>query len=139
MSDLDRLIPHRGRMSLLDEVERFADDGVVCRATVAADSPFLDGGAVAAVVALEYMAQAAAVWSGLTLEREGRAPRGGFLVSVPAMSLRVDALAPGDRLLVHARNLYRGADSAAFACAVERGGATIAEATLTAMATGAAP
>jgi predicted hotdog family 3-hydroxylacyl-ACP dehydratase len=131
---IEDVIPHRAPMSLLGGVEHFAASAVVCWATIGDDSPFLREGRVHAVVALEYMAQAAAVWTGLTLVSEGKAPRSGFLVSVPSMTLHVEHLAVGDRLTVHAAKVYRGSDSGSFTCSVERRGEVVAQATLTALA-----
>jgi predicted hotdog family 3-hydroxylacyl-ACP dehydratase len=141
---IEALIPHRGAMRLLDAIEAWSPAGdVVCRAAIRPGSPFLRGGRVHAVVALEYMAQAAAVWTGLVLRHEGKTHRSGFLVSVPSMTLHREHLAAGDRLTIRAAPVYRGSDSGVFACSVALAagdgdggsvGAPVAEATLTAVA-----
>lgn len=133
---IEELVPHRGPMSLLRAVQRFDPSAVVCEAIIGHDSPFLRGGRVHAVVALEYMAQAAAVWTGLTLRAESKAQRSGFLVSVPSMKLGVGHFEVGDELSVRASQLYRGTDSAVFECSVELRGEVVASATLTALARG---
>jgi len=133
---IEELVPHRRPMSLLRSVRRFDPSGVVCDAVIPDDSPFLRDGRIHAVVALEYMAQAAAVWTGLVLRSESKAQRGGFLVSVTSMRLHASHFAVGDELSVRAVQRYRGSDSAAFECSVELRGQEVASATLTALARG---
>ncbi len=130
------LVPHRGPMSLLRTVQHFDPTAVLCDAIIGHDSPFLRGGRIHAVVALEYMAQTAAVWTGLTLRAESKVQRSGFLVSVPSMVLSVPHFEVGDELSIRASQLYRGADSAVFECSVELRGEVVASATLTVLARG---
>jgi predicted hotdog family 3-hydroxylacyl-ACP dehydratase len=133
---IEELVPHRGAMSLLRAVKSWDPTGVVCDAIIDDGCPFLRDGRVHSVVALEYMAQAAAVWSGLTLRAESKAQRSGFLVSVPEMKLAIGHFALGDELSVRASQAYRGSDSAAFDCSIELRGERVASARVTTIARG---
>ena len=67
MLPVDELIPHAGSMCLLDTVERWDQDEIVCRASSHddPDNPLSEDGRLAAVALVEYGAQAAAVHAAL--------------------------------------------------------------------------
>lgn len=122
-------------MLWLDRVCVGDDRFVVCSGTVSSTAPFVRDDKAAAVVLLEYMAQAAAALLGLQAHRRGAEPRGGFLVAVPSLELRVDELAVGDELEVHAEQVWPSPDTpperlVSLDCAVLRREQTIALATL---------
>lgn len=68
------LLPHAGRMVLLDGVVSWSEHGIRCVSRSHRDpaNPLREGGGLATVHALEYLAQAAAVHGGLM--GGGRAP-----------------------------------------------------------------
>lgn len=86
-------IPHSGRMCLLDSLERWSADAVVCRSSSHrdADNPLRSGNALLAPAAIEYAAQAMAL-HGALCAAPGSAPRGGFLASVRQVRLQVARL-----------------------------------------------
>lgn len=130
------LVPHRPPMLLLDRALCADEQGIVCALTITADAPFCRDGAVAAVVAIEYMAQAAAAWLGaLALSRiEGAG--GGFLVGLRDVRLQIDAFACGDALEVHALHVWGTERFMSFDCRVVRGGVDVASATLNVLRSG---
>ena len=129
---IDDLVPHRRSMRLLDEVVEFDGDSktIVCGSLVRS-SPMARGDCVRAVVALEYMAQAAAACTGM-LDRGSDAPGAarGFLVGVPSMTLETESFAMGEALRVSATRLSAAGDTASFQCTVARRGAVVASARL---------
>ena len=88
------LIPHAGPMSLLDEVLDWGETWVECRS----DShrrprhPLARNGRLAAVCAVEYGAQAAAVHGGLLSRRQGGPPQAGFIAAIKNIDLGVERL-----------------------------------------------
>ncbi|MDB5969850.1 MAG: putative 3-hydroxydecyl-(acyl carrier protein) dehydratase [Hydrocarboniphaga sp.] len=81
------LIPHAGRMCLLDRVVGWDADRVLCSSDShrADDHPLRADGQLSAIHLIEYAAQAAAVHGGLLV----RAPSPGVLASVRDLQLQV--------------------------------------------------
>lgn len=82
--DLSRLVPHSGTMCLLDGVDAWDADHIVCRATshLRPDNPLRDGSGLRAVCAIEYGAQAIAAHAALLGGTDGQRATDGVLVSV---------------------------------------------------------
>ncbi len=69
------VLPHAGRMLLLDEVLEFGPEHVACRLGIRRDTLFCDAmRGVPAWVGIEYMAQTAGVYSGVNDRLAGREP-----------------------------------------------------------------
>src|SRR5690606_38858410 len=77
--DVAALLPHGAGLRLVDRVVSEEDDRIVVDVTVRGDGVFGDGPTVPAWIALEYMAQAMAAWSGIQARRLGRPVRVGLL------------------------------------------------------------
>jgi predicted hotdog family 3-hydroxylacyl-ACP dehydratase len=92
-SALERLLPHRGAMCLLDSVASWDADRIDCRAAShrAPTHPLRLGGRLPAVVAFEYAAQAMAVHGGLRA-RPDQDVAPGYLVAVRDARLHVATL-----------------------------------------------
>ena len=87
------LIPHAGRMCLLDEVLSYTPIEAICasRSHLAADHPLRRDGQLSALHLIEYAAQAAAVHGALTASAD--APReAGLLAAVRGVELTVSRL-----------------------------------------------
>ena len=82
--DISRLIPHRGSMCLLDQVETWDADHIVCRATshLRLDNPLRDDSGLRAVCAIEYGAQAIAAHASLLGRANGRPLERGVLAAL---------------------------------------------------------
>lgn len=76
-------IPHQGSMCLLDRVESWDDENIVCVASshLHAENPLRIDGSLGIANAIEYAAQAMAVHSALLID-ESAAPTSGYLTSV---------------------------------------------------------
>lgn len=83
------LIPHAGRMCLLDELVGYGPERIQCRARthLAPDNPLRVQGELAGVCGIEYAAQAMALHGRLT--RQAQTSRAGFLASVRDVDCRV--------------------------------------------------
>ena len=88
-------IPHAGRMVLLDAVDAWDDEHIVCRTESHRDpaNPLAVNGQLSSVCAIEYAAQAMAIHGSLSARREhSERPRAGFLASVRNVRMDVKRL-----------------------------------------------
>lgn len=135
MNDIERYIPHRPPMILIDAIDSFTDMSVITATRVTPHSPFYrhaEGG-VPAWVGLEYMAQTAAVWVGLDDERCGRAVEPAFLVSARSYEAAVPIFPAGENLRTEVEVRLRDGEIVAFVGRITNdGGELRAEAQFTA-------
>lgn len=83
------LIPHSGAMCLLDSLEQWDVQHIVCTASShrAADNPLRSRSGLLCACAIEYAAQAMALHGALTSRDAGGAIRPGFLASARGVEL----------------------------------------------------
>lgn len=132
---LERLLPHRGAMRLLDSVVSWDDVTIECRASThrAAGNPLRQDGRLPAVVAIEYAAQAMAVHGGLHAAPGHAAPL-GYLVAVRDARLLVATLDEiTDDLEISATRHIADASGLVYAFVVQAGGRRIADGRATAV------
>ena len=78
---VEEVIPHAGRMVLIDQILEFSEHGIVCQSTIREDNPYLGSDRqVGPWIALEYLSQALAAHSGLEARERGESPSVGFLL-----------------------------------------------------------
>jgi len=123
---IEQLLPHRGRMLLLDEVVSVSPGGVTCRVRIRADSTFAEAGRVPGLVALEYMAQAVGAYAGLKGRALGQPVRIGYLLGSRDVTLPGRDFLAGDELLVEARHQFGDEAIGAFDCTVRLRGELVA-------------
>ena len=89
--DIARLVPHAGSMCLLEEVLAWDENSIRCRAISHRDpaNPLRSDGRLAAIVGVEYAAQAVAVHGGLSSEKTSK---GGYLAALRDIICSVDRL-----------------------------------------------
>lgn len=80
IGDIDKLVPHSGRMSLLDRVVGHGNGWLQAEVEIKPDSMFTDSHGVPAWIGLEYMAQTIAAYSGLQERRNDCKPKIGLLL-----------------------------------------------------------
>jgi predicted hotdog family 3-hydroxylacyl-ACP dehydratase len=100
-------IPHQGSMCLLDAVERWDADEIVCRALShpAADNPLRAAGRLGIANIIEYAAQAMAV-HGALLAGDAAPPKAGYLTSVRDVRWQRASLDDlSEPLILHAQRL----------------------------------
>ena len=82
--DIETLIPHRGRMRLIGEVLAVDENRAVTSSAVTEDWPLCRDGSVDALVAIELVAQTAALLEGWKRHQTGRGGATGWLVGIKA-------------------------------------------------------
>jgi len=134
---VDRFVPHRGAMLLLDAVTAADDASIETRLTVRNDGLLATVEGVPALVGVEYMAQTVAAFAGARALARGEPIQLGLLLGVRNFSARVPFFAPGDELDVAATLVLESAAGlAVFDCRVARAGETVASARLTVLRIG---
>ena len=134
LPELAALVPHRPPMLLVDELVSHEGRKVVCRAHIRDDHPFLQGGKVPALVAVELFAQSAAALVGLLASAGGPSMTMGALLGSRQVQLHTDALWPGDTVDIHCEEVWTIGPAAQIECALFRDGAKIAEGSVNVMA-----
>ncbi len=120
LPDIAALLPHSGRMRLLDHVVEHIPERTVCAIDTAASELFAEpDGSVPAWVGLEYMAQCVAAHSGLVARALGVPRERGLLLGTKRTELFVDRFAPGARLVVTSEHLRGERGLVWFDCRVE--------------------
>jgi predicted hotdog family 3-hydroxylacyl-ACP dehydratase len=114
------VLPHVGRMLLLDELRDHDSEHVTCGVTIQAASMFCDGThGVPAWVGLEYMAQTVCAFSGIEEVRAGLKPSIGLLLGSRSYQSQSEWFALGATLLIRAELLLRDEnDLVAFTCTI---------------------
>ncbi len=122
------LIPHRGRMCLLDRVVSVAGGEMVAEGAVRADNPFLRDGVLAPAALVEYMAQAMAA---LVSWRHGDpVPKMGYLVGARNVVFQPVPVRSGQTLRAIVREEAVLGDFAAFDGVVSLEGAVVCQGNL---------
>ena len=122
--NLADIVPHRGRMLLLDEVESYdASRGVLkARFAVRADNVFFDAslGGLPSWASVALMAQAAAACAGAydINESPGRPPRPGLLLGSRKVLMPRAVYPLGESFVVSAAEAFHDDESGAFECEI---------------------
>jgi predicted hotdog family 3-hydroxylacyl-ACP dehydratase len=125
------LVPHSGRMRLLDRAIEGDEDSLLASVEIRADSMFYDGHGVGSWVGIEYMAQAVAAWAGWRARLAGGAPKVGFLLGSRRFSTSRAHFQCGEVLLVHAQRQFQAGNGLGhFDCTLVIAGVQVAEAAL---------
>lgn len=106
MYSIEELVPHTGRMCLLDRVIEAADQHLVAEVTIRADGLFAEDGEVGAWVGIEYMAQAVAAWAGWRARVQGGAPKIGLLLGTREYRCTVARFHAGQCLTISIRREF---------------------------------
>ena len=119
---IERRVPHQGAMCLLEEVLEWNAHSIACRATSHRDAanPLRSQGRLAAVIGVEYAAQAVAVHGSLT---SSGAPQKGYLAGVRDIVCAVARLdAERDDLVVSATRVAAESGRLLYDFRIEAGG-----------------
>lgn len=102
----ERILPHRGRMLLIEGILHVDDHRAVTRSVVSAGWPFFTGRDVQALVAIELVAQTAGVLNGWFREKKygPESDKRGWIVGIRQARLTVDILPLGTELISQAEN-----------------------------------
>jgi len=127
---IEDLVAHKPPMILLDTVLDWQSNFIRTDLTIRANSPFFCDGCVPSYVAIEYMAQTVAAYSGLKNKEKGNPIRLGFLLGTRQLKLVDTVFERNQYLIVEASSLYDDGEMGAFECRVLRDEQNVAEAVL---------
>ena len=127
-AQIEGLIPHAGRMCLLDELLACGPEHIEClaRSHLAPDNPLRVAGALPGVCGIEYAAQAMALHG--RLNSQSSTSRGGLLASIRDLTChaaRLDAIRAD--LLIGARRLMGDEARVVYAFSLSAGGRLLLE------------
>lgn len=125
-SRLERVMPHRAPMLLLDRMIACTDTEAVCVKTFRDGDVFVEDGAVSALVAIELFAQGAAAHFGYLATARGTGFASGALLGSRKLELDVDRYRVGERLDVRVLQVMSMPPAAQYDCRLERAGRVIA-------------
>jgi predicted hotdog family 3-hydroxylacyl-ACP dehydratase len=133
---IEQLVPHAGRMCLLDRVLASEGETLTAELVIGTDDLFFDsmgpGTGVGGWVGIEYMAQAVAAWAGVQARRDGGKPLIGFLLGSRKYESSRAAFAAGERLHISVQREFQADNGLGqFDCRIEIEGQTVASAKLT--------
>ena len=103
------LLPHRGRMLLVQEIVKVDPNASVSRSTVSDQWPLFDGTSVSPLLIIELVAQTSGLSNGLdrlTQEGQGTETK-GWLVGIKKAELYVDRLCLGAVVTTCAKNSFK--------------------------------
>ena len=126
------LVPHGGRMRLLDRAIEGDTDSLVAEVTLREDNLFFADGGVGGWVGIELMAQAVAAWAGWHARLRGETPRVGFLLGSRRYECSRPVFKPGECLRIEVIRQFSADNGLGqFDCTIAIGAETVARATLT--------
>lgn len=121
-SDIAELIPHSGRMVLLDRIIDFDEQSLCAELTVRDDGLLGDNKSVPAYAGIEYMAQAIAAYAGIQAQQAGEPIKIGFLLGTRRYTSNVGSFAVGTHLNIHIKNIMQDEKLGVFDCKINATG-----------------
>jgi predicted hotdog family 3-hydroxylacyl-ACP dehydratase len=113
---VEELVPHSGRMVLLNRVIEFDEDTMVAEVIVRDDGLFGDGNTVPAWLGIEYMAQTIAALGGMKRRLAGKPLNLGFLLGTRRYDCNVGLFSVGSVLTVSVHRLVEDQGLGVFDC-----------------------
>lgn len=106
---VEDLLPHRGRMLLIDEVIHIEDDWAIAGVQVSERWPLAEADTVSPLMIIELVAQTSGLGNGLNLikERGKGADKTGWIVGIKKANFFTDALPIGARIVVESKNRFK--------------------------------
>ena len=102
ITDTASLLPHSGRMVLIDRITRYGDDFVEAGAQIKPDHILLAGGILPYTAFIELMAQAVGAYAGIQSRKNARPVRLGFLLGTRKLEIFAQSVPVGTHLLATA-------------------------------------
>lgn len=102
ITDTASLLPHSGRMVLIDRITRYGDDFVEAGAQIKPDHILLAGGMLPYTAFIELMAQAVGAYAGIQARKNARPVRLGFLLGTRKLEIFAQSVPVGTHLLATA-------------------------------------
>ncbi|HFC6370060.1 TPA: thioester dehydrase [Neisseria lactamica] len=102
ITDTASLLPHSGRMVLIDRITRYGDDFVEAGAQIKPDHILLAGGILPYTAFIELMAQAVGAYAGIQARKNAQPVRLGFLLGTRKLEIFAQSVPVGTHLLATA-------------------------------------
>ncbi len=96
--DLDRLMPHRPPMRLVESITAIDESSITCVCAVRDSWPGASNGQVPSSMLIELLAQSAATMQGWKERHESEYGRGGLLVGIPTARFAAPRVPVGTEL-----------------------------------------
>lgn len=119
---VEELLPHSGRMVLLNRVIEFDEDNMVAEVIVRDDGLFGDGKTVPAWLGIEYMAQTIAALGGMKRRMAGKPLNPGFLLGTRRYECNVDIFPVKSVLTISVKRLVEDQELGVFDCRISAEG-----------------
>jgi predicted hotdog family 3-hydroxylacyl-ACP dehydratase len=104
--DIEKFIPHRDGIRLLDGVLEIADDSAVTTATVKSTWPLFNRDAINPLILVETIAQTAALVEGYKRSRQGMAGTKGWLVGIKHAEFNATSIPLNTNLIISVKSMY---------------------------------
>jgi predicted hotdog family 3-hydroxylacyl-ACP dehydratase len=104
--DIETMIPHRGRMRLIEKVVAIDDEKALTAATTSENWPLYRDGSVDILVTIELVAQTAALLEGWKRLRSGRGGAVGWLVGIKSADFCLPRLSVPATLITEVTKSY---------------------------------
>lgn len=120
MYSVSELVPHSGKMLLIDKVLDFGEEWLIAQIIIKKDSMFCENGSVPALVGIEYMAQSIAAFAGKNDKLEEKNPTIGLLLGSRKYVSNVEEFPIGITLIIHVEQIYfENGGLGVFKCKIE--------------------
>ena len=116
--DINELLYHEPPMVLLNSCTAASENSAECKVVINRESLFASEQGVPSYVAIEYMAQATAVFDGISRRARGKKPKIGFLLGTRRLELMCDFFVFGMELLVKAERIWDGESVTQYQCKI---------------------
>jgi len=117
---IENLIPHAGKMSLLDQVVSNNKEGTDCILEIRKDSIFYDGSdAIPVWFGIEYMAQCVGAHAGLDALSKDKPVQVGYFIGSRKVEFFTQNFTMGQHLIIKARLVWEGDNTSSFDCLIE--------------------
>ncbi|MFZ5571974.1 MAG: hypothetical protein ACOZF0_16365 [Thermodesulfobacteriota bacterium] len=129
---IDDLLPHRGRMRLIQDILELDDIRSRTRSVVSADWPLVEGISVDSLILIEIMAQTAGIANGWARVRKNGldSKKTGWLVGIKQARFFMQRIPLGAEIIAMAENNFEFENFREVRCQADIDGAGAAEATL---------
>jgi predicted hotdog family 3-hydroxylacyl-ACP dehydratase len=112
------LIPHSGKMALLDRIVKLDDDSLIAETTARNDGLFGDASDVPAWVGIEYMAQAVGAYAGIKSKLAGKPIKLGYLLGTRRYNSNVGSFPFGTSLTIEVKIIIQDDKIGVFDCKI---------------------
>ncbi|MDG2961321.1 dehydratase [Bisgaard Taxon 10/6] len=103
INEVESLLPHSGRMVLIDRVTGFGEDFLEAEACIHPDHILLQEGKFASFSAIEIMAQGVAAWAGCMARLADEPVRQGYLLGSRKLFIYRPEIAVGCKLKINVK------------------------------------